>query len=101
MDAELIYTIIGVALFSLFAYITLKSDTAGKIQTKEEKRYEIISRYQALLREELAPLQNNREELLAKKVQLLKKFSDELSSNIFFDSLEIEEIIQDLATQSY
>jgi len=101
MDAESIYTLVGVAIFILFAYFTLKSDTAGKIQTKEEKRYEIISGYRAVLRKELAPLQNNREELLAKKVLLLKEFSDELSLNIFFDSLEIEEIIQDLATQSY
>ena len=101
MDAELIYTLSGVAVFALFAYFILKNDTAGEVQSKEEKRYEIISGYQACLRKELSPLQDNKEEYLAKKVLLLKEFSDELSMNIFFDSLEIEEIIQDLATQSY
>jgi len=100
MDAELIYTLVGVVIFTLFAYFILKSDTAGKVQTKEEKRYEIISGYQAVLRKELAPLKDNREELLVKKAMLLKEFSDELSRNIFFDALEIQEIIQDLATTS-
>ena len=99
MDAELIYTLAGIAVFTIFAYFALKNDIAGKVQTKEEKRYEIISAYQSLLRKELTPLKDDKEEYLAKKSLLLKEFSDELSLNIFFDSLEIKEIIQDLATQ--
>ena len=100
MDAELIYSLVGVAIFALFAYFALKDDTSTKIQTKEEKRYEIIGEYSKTLRLELEPLKNDKQAYLAKKSSLLKSFSDELALNIFFDAVEIKEIIQDLATQN-
>ena len=72
----------------------------NKIQTKEEKRYQIIAEFRHELFEELKPLQNDKKAYLSKKTALLKKFSDALALNIFFDEIEIKEIIQDLATQN-
>ena len=99
MDAESIYTLLGIIIFILVAYFTLKNNTADEVQTKEEKRYEIISQYKAKLLQELTPIED-KEKYVAKKTLLLKEFSDELSRNIFFDAPEVKEIIQDLATQS-
>lgn len=100
MDSESIYTLAGIVIFALISYFVLKNDTKSQAQTKEAKRYEIINAYHALLQKELDPLINNQEERIAKKTLLLKKFSEELSLNIFFDSDEIKEIIQELAIQS-
>lgn len=100
MDSESLYTLAGIVIFALIAYFVLRNDTRAQAQTKEEKRYEILNSYQALLTKELAPFKNNQEERLAKKALLLKKISEELSRNIFFDAQEIKEIIQELAIQS-
>lgn len=100
MDSESLYTLAGIFIFALIAYFVFKNDTTSEGQTKEAKRYEIITAYQALLRKELTPLKENKEEFIAKKTLLLKEFSDELSCNIFFDSHEIEEIIRELAEQN-
>ena len=54
--------------------------------------------YKKQLREALEVIQDN-DEKTAKKVALLKKFSDELASNIFFDGNEIHEIILELSKE--
>ncbi len=97
MDMEYIYTVIGALIFIAIVIVVLKSDVSKQVQSKEEKRYEIISNYKAQLNKELGALQNDKEAYIAKKNQLLKVFSDELSRNIFFDKSEISEIIMDLA----
>lgn len=68
------------------------------VQTKREKREEIVDGYKKQLREALEVIQDN-DEKTAKKVALLKKFSDELASNIFFDGNEIHEIILELSKE--
>ncbi len=97
MDIEYIYTVVGALIFIVILIVVLKSDVTKQVQSKEEKRYEIISKYRAQLNKELAPLKDDKEAYIAKKNQLLKIFSDELSLNIFFDKSEISEIIMDLA----
>ena len=68
-------------------------------KSKEEKRAEIIAGYKAQLEKELSKYKDDKEAYLAKKSQLLKVFSTELSQNIFFDQDEIREILRELALQ--
>ena len=97
MDIEIIYSIVGIVIFIAIIIFTLKSDVTTQVQSKEEKQYEIINQYKKELREALEPLKNDQKARMAKKSQLLMKFSDELSLNIFFDQSEIREIVADLS----
>jgi len=97
MDAETIYSVAGIALFALIAYKTLKNTDAQELNDKENKRNQIVREYKNELHKALAPLKDDNKAMLAKKSELLKKFSDELSRNIFFDAVEIREVILDLA----
>ncbi len=83
------------ALFS-----TLKhwlTPTKRAVQSKEQKCEEIICSYQARLKAALAPLRDDPKKFHAKKSELLRDFSVELSRNIFFDHDEMREIIRGLA----
>ena len=100
MDSEMIYSILGVLIFIMIVVLTLRSDVTQAVQSKEEKRYEIVNVYKKELNEALAPLGNDTQARIDKKSELLKKFSDELSVNIFFDSSEIRDIILDLSVDS-
>jgi peptidoglycan hydrolase CwlO-like protein len=95
MDSETIYGVVGVGVFALIAYFTLRKNDISEAQTKEEKRFQILNQFKDELRRELDKL-DSKEEKATKKVELLKKFSDELSRNIFFDEIEIKEIILDI-----
>ena len=95
MDFEIVYALVFVGLFGVVAYFTLRTRTT-EAQTKEQKRYEIMSAYKKELSQELKALGSDKEAVRAKKTQLLKKFSDELSRNIFFEEVEIKEIIFDI-----
>jgi peptidoglycan hydrolase CwlO-like protein len=97
MDSEIIYSLAGIVIFILIIIFTLRSDAANEIQSKEQKRQQIINEYKKQFRTALEALDGDRDAILAKKSELLKKFSDELSMNIFFDKEEIREIIQDLS----
>ncbi len=97
MDGELIYAIVGIVIFSVVAIKIMRSEVSAVINTKEDKRDRIISGYRKQLYEALTPLKNDKEVRIAKKSELLKKFSDELSMNIYFENIEIKEIILDLA----
>ncbi len=100
MDGEIIYSVVGVLLFLIIAYFTLRSEKSQDIQSKEEKRYAIINGYKKELQDALSPLKDDREARVVKKSELLKRFSNELSLNIFFDKSEIREIILDLSVDS-
>ena len=97
MDSETIYAVGGVIVFLVVAMFILRSNPSVVINTKDEKRDEILGKYKKELRESLASLGDDKEARVAKKSELLKRFSSELSSNIFFDQIEIREIILDLA----
>ena len=98
MDYEAIYNVLGVLIFLFIAYKVFKSNIGSEIQTKEDKRKEIVAGYKKQLRDALEPLNDNKEKRKAKKMQLLKQITDELSRNIFFDADENREIIAELST---
>jgi len=98
MDSETIYSVIGVVMFGVLAFYTLKNDEIEKIQTKEEKVHEIVNGYRKELRESLRALEDDKEAQKMKRLELLKKFNSELSRNIFFDDFEIKEIIEELSS---
>jgi hypothetical protein len=93
------YIYIGsfIVITALMLYV-MRPKITTIVQTKAEKREEIVDGYKKQLREALEVIQDN-DEKTAKKVALLKKFSDELASNIFFDGNEIHEIILELSKE--
>ncbi len=95
MDNETIYGVVGVAIFAMITYFTLRGGKKSEAQTKDERKFEILRAYKDELRKELELL-DTKEAKKAKKTELLKKFSDELSRNIFFDEIELKEIILDI-----
>ena len=99
MDYELIYAVLGIIVFIIIIYFTLRQNEPQIVKTKDEKRAEIISKYKEELKETLEVFQNDNKNKIAKKTLLLKQFSAELSRNIFFDNDEIREIIQELSQE--
>ena len=99
MDIEIIYSLIGIAVLVVVIIFTLKKSPTSNVQTKEGKKQQIINDYKKELREALEPLKNDREVLVRKKSELLKKFSNELALNIFFDKDELRVIISELSIE--
>jgi len=100
MDSETIYTIIGLLIFVGIATKILRSDVRSSVNTKDNTRDDIIDGYKLELYDALLPLKNDKEARKSKKTELLKRISDELSRNIFFEQIEVREIILDLAENS-
>lgn len=99
MDSEIIYSGLGIVIFVIIVVMTMRSNVVEIVQSKEEKRAEIINRYKYELQVALEPLLDDREAMVAKKSELLKKFSHELSLNIFFEKDELREIILELSQE--
>ena len=97
MDNIIVFSFLGILALIFVIIATLRGSNRKVLKTKEQKRVEIIATYKLELQKALEPLENNKDARIAKKSSLLKKFSDELSRNIFFDKNEIQEIILDLA----
>ena len=97
MDNIIVFSFLGILALIFVIIATLRGSNTKVVKTKEQKRVEIIATYKLELQKALEPLENNKDARIAKKSSLLKKFSDELSRNIFFDKNEIQEIILDLA----
>ena len=85
MDSETIYAIGGVVVFLVITMLVLRSNPSAVINTKDEKRSDILNGYRKELREALEIIGDDKEARVAKKSELLKRFSSELSSNIFFE----------------
>ncbi len=96
MDSESIYALVGLVIFVTVGVIILRSDESKSSNKKEVTKNKIINAYKKELYEALLPLKNDKEARVAKKSELLKRFSAELTSNIFFDEIESREIILDL-----
>lgn len=98
MDIEIAYSIFGIMSMLVIAFFTLRStrDTP-EVKTKEQKRIEIINEYSKSLQEAMKGFESGDEKRTEIKRLLLKKYSEELSQNIFFDKHEIREIIAELA----
>ena len=97
MDSETIYAILGATTFASIAFFILRNDKTATIQTQEEKCYEIVNGYRKEIRDSLALLKEDKEAQIVKRKELLLKFNDELSRNIFFDDFDVREIIQELS----
>ncbi|WP_373034608.1 hypothetical protein [Sulfurimonas sp.] len=97
MESEIVYSVIGIVIFIVIIVMTLRSDVVEIVQSKEEKRADIINGYKKELLEALEPLRDDTEARVAKKSEMLKKFSNELSLNIFFDKDELREIVLELS----
>ncbi len=69
--------------------------TERNVQTKEQKRAQILNEYETELEKILS--QTTEEEKPQIKKQYLMRYSQELSQNIFFDKDEIREIILKLS----
>lgn len=99
MDLETAYTVVGVVAFGLIVYFTLKNDEAKNVQTKEQKKYEIISAYKQEMQTILEPLQDDQDARQAKKKELLYKYNQELAMNIFFDAMDAKDALVELSQE--
>lgn len=97
MNSEVIYALIEIVVFIVIIVITFRSTSVRVVQSKEEKKVEILNGYKKQLKEALIPIKDDMQARIAIKNTLLKKFSDEISRNIFFDKSEIREIILELS----
>jgi len=97
VDSEIVYALLGIIILVVVILLTLMSGSKQQVQTKSEKRDQIISTYEKELEESLNPIKNDKEKYINKKSELLKKFSNELARNIFFENNEIKDIILHLS----
>ncbi|MFT5660655.1 MAG: hypothetical protein ACI9TV_001297 [Sulfurimonas sp.] len=98
MDAEILYSIVGIVGFVAVIVLTLRSsNTKVKAKTKKQKKVEIIAEYKGKLVSALESLGNDKALRISKKTALIKEYSDELSRNIFFDANEVREIVLELS----
>jgi len=99
MDSEIIYSIIGIVFLIIVLVMTFRNSSVEvDVKTKAQKREEILNNYKNELHSVLESLENDKQARMAKKSSLLKKYSEELSRNIFFDQSEIKEIILELSS---
>jgi hypothetical protein len=99
MDSSIIYSLIGVAILVVIIILTLRGTKPKDAKKKNQKRAEILDSYKIQLQEALTPLKDDKDAKMNKKSEMLKKFSGELSRNIFFDVSEIREIILELSKE--
>ena len=97
MDYETLYTAVGVVGFGVIAFFTFRNKESSRVQTKDEKKYEILSGYKKEMREKLSSLENQDEKSKLKK-ELLMKYNQELALNIFFDEIDAKDMLNELAS---
>lgn len=93
MDLEIVYALLGILILVVVIVLTLRSGSKQHVQSKSQKRDQILNEYEKELQESLEPIKGDKKLYVEKKSELLKKLSSELSRNIFFDGSEIREII--------
>ncbi|MCF6341050.1 MAG: hypothetical protein L3J10_09945 [Sulfurimonas sp.] len=97
MDSAIIYSLFGIFILVSIIIFTLNSKKPKDVKSKNQKKAEILNIYKIQLQKALAPLKNDKDAKLNKKSDMLKKISNELSRNIFFDNDEVRDIIAELA----
>ena len=98
MDAEILYSIVGIVGFIVVIVFTFRSSNAKiEAKTKIRKKEEIISEYESKLVAALQNIGDDKALRISKKTALIKEYSDELSRNIFFDAEEVREIVVKLS----
>jgi len=98
MDSEVLYSLFGVIGFSVIVYVTLKAGKTKKAgRSKEDIRMETVNKYKSSLEKALSGMDLNDESRKAKKIMILREYSEELHFNIFFDENDIKSIISELS----
>lgn len=103
MEAQTIYGVIGIVIFSIIVFITLRKKDpnidldSDEVRSTKDTKADIINGYQKRLKDELEILDGDNEAIKSKKIALLNEFNAELSKNIFFDKDEIKIILLDLS----
>lgn len=96
MENAIIYSLLGIVILVVVIIATLFGGAQRVVKTKGQKKGEIVAAYKLELQKALSPLKDKQAQRVAKKSAMLKKFSDELSRNIFFDKDEIREVLLEL-----
>jgi len=99
MTNEMIYLFLALVLLIPIAFFIFRSRVTTVVQTKEQKREEIMNGYKKQLQDALLPLKDDQQARMSMKSKLLKNISHELARNIFFDQSEIREIILELSLE--
>jgi hypothetical protein len=94
--------VVELALFTLLllgavTLFTRKDTEPVPSKSALQKRSEIIEGYRRRLDEALEPHRDDPDAFRARKAELLREFSIEISRNIFFGQGEVREVIRDLA----
>lgn len=98
MDSEVLYSVFGVICLLVIVYKTLKAGPKfSKVQTKDAKRLEILENYKISLKKSLKGFDKDDEARKAKKIMILREYSEELSFNIFFNEDEAKNVIRELS----
>lgn len=96
---QIFLVFMALLILGVWIYVAFFTKSNVSVQSKEEKRDEIINSYKRELREAIEPIKDDKEQRMAKKSELLKRFSVELSRNIFFNQDEIRGIIVELSKE--
>lgn len=100
MDSEIMYSMFAIIALVGIAILTLRSGKEeSQVKSKEQKRMEIINGYKKSIQDALRKLDDQDEKKIDTKRLLLKKYSEELAQNIFFDKEDIREVIAELARE--
>jgi len=98
MDSEVLYSIFGVLGLSFVAYMTLRAGPKQSTAKSKEERYlETVNKYKVTLQKSLEDYDKDDEARKAKKIMILREYSEELHFNIFFDEDEAKKIIGELS----
>lgn len=101
MSGEGVWAEVAVAVCILLllavAALSGRGRSAPPSKSAQQKRAEIVEGYRRRMDELLRPHRNDPETFRAKKAELLREFSIEVSSNVFFGPEEVREVIRDLA----
>ena len=100
MNIEIIYSVIGIVILVVIIVLTFRSSNIQKPRDTTEKKAQIVAQYHQEMKDALAGLEDDKQKRLSTKRELLKKFNDELSRNIFFNADEIRAIILKLSQES-
>lgn len=97
MDILNIILIVSVVIILLILIQKFLGKQTKNVKPTHVKKDELIDSYENQMRETIAAYRTNKEELTKQKIQTLKRISNELSTNIFFDKDEVRNILQKLS----
>ena len=96
---DILNIVLIVCIFIIIYYFIKKffgSTPEKDVRSTALKKSEIIDGFEHQMREILITYANDEKKLKEKKTQLLKQISTQLATNIFFDKVEVRNIIQKL-----